>query len=99
MKKLIIVVLFLMTGIANTLTAQRKALTTEDISKYFDPAFFGEPWKAGRSSVLIEKNKPETEYEITMIEDHDLATVWVGGVNGAGIRGRLFFVCRDIKCL
>lgn len=85
MKKLIVTVLFLVAGIASTLTAQRNALTTEDISKYFDPVFFGEPWKAGRSSVLIENNKPETEYEIIMIEDHDLATAWAEGVSGAGI--------------
>ena len=85
MKKQIIAVLFLVTGIASTLTAQRKALTTEAIAKYFDPAFFGDPWKASRSSALVEKNKPETEYEITKIEDHDLATAWVEGAAGAGI--------------
>ncbi len=85
MKKQMIAVLSVMAGIASTLAAQRKALPTEAIAKYFDPAFFGEPWKAGRSSALIEKNKPVTEYEITKIEDHDLATAWAEGAVGAGI--------------
>ncbi|MCR5613658.1 NADase-type glycan-binding domain-containing protein [Treponema sp.] len=49
-------------------------------------------WKEGRSSALIEKGMPEDTYEITKINDIDMAmgenntaTAWVEGVAGDGI--------------
>ena len=41
-------------------------------------------WLQGRSSVLIENNN-KTLYEYHNIQDNDLSTAWVEGVDGSGI--------------
>ena len=41
-------------------------------------------WLQGRSSVLIENNN-KTLYEYHNIQDNDLSTTWVEGVDGSGI--------------
>lgn len=64
----------------------------EAIDDYYsyDVSIKGGQWKKGRSSVLIEKGKPEDTYELSKLNDNDLSTAWVEGVKGDGVGEYVF---------
>ena len=85
MKKQIIIVLVLAICIISKLTGQGSFFSIEDVTAYIERFKNDGVWQEGRSSVLIERNKPETEYELNKIWDRSISTTWAEGAAGAGI--------------
>jgi hypothetical protein len=52
-------------------------------------------WEDGRSSALVEDNKPADKYEITKISDNDCSTAWVEGKPDDGINEWVIIPVKD----
>jgi len=85
MKKQIIIALVLAIYTISKLTGQGSFFSIEDVTAYIERFKNNGFWQEGRSSVLIERNKPETEYELNKIWDRSISTTWAEGAAGAGI--------------
>lgn len=86
MRKQIIAMLIIATCAMSGLSSQSAPFSREDVTAYIERFEKNDGvWREGRSSVLVEKNKPETEYESNKVWDRNLSTAWAEGADGAGI--------------